>query len=71
MLFHTDTADAPWTVIKSDDKKRARINCLRHFLHSLDYPDKDVEMAPPPDPRIVISASDVYDKDGRFSEEVI
>ncbi len=38
MFFHTDTADAPWTVIKSDDKKRARINCIRHFLHSLDYP---------------------------------
>lgn len=29
MFFHTDTADAPWTVIKSDDKKRARINCMR------------------------------------------
>ena len=30
MFFHTDTADAPWTVIKSDDKKRARLNCIRH-----------------------------------------
>ncbi|OFX08425.1 MAG: polyphosphate kinase 2, partial [Alphaproteobacteria bacterium RIFOXYD12_FULL_60_8] len=38
MFFHTDTADAPWTVIKSDDKKRARINCMRHFLSCLPYP---------------------------------
>ncbi len=41
MFFHTDTADAPWTVVKSDDKKRARLNCIRHFLQSLPYPDKD------------------------------
>lgn len=41
MFFHTDTAAAPWTVIKSDDKKRARLNCIRHFLSVLDYPDKD------------------------------
>jgi len=63
MFFHTDTADAPWTVIKSDDKKRARINCLRHFLHNLDYPNKDLEMASPPDSKIVLNASDVYAKD--------
>jgi len=36
MFFYTDTADAPWTVIKSNDKKRARLNCMRHFLTSLD-----------------------------------
>ena len=41
MFFYTDTADAPWTIIKSSDKKRARINCMQHFLSSLDYPDKD------------------------------
>jgi polyphosphate kinase 2 (PPK2 family) len=34
MFFYTDTADAPWTVIKSDDKKRARLNCMLHFLPS-------------------------------------
>ena len=69
MFFYTDTADAPWTVIKSDDKKRARLNCLRHFLHTLDYPQKDLEMAPPPDPQIVINASEVYGKDEHFSED--
>jgi hypothetical protein len=41
MFFYTDTADAPWTVIKSNDKKRARLNCMLHFLSTLDYPDKD------------------------------
>ena len=34
MFFYTDTADAPWTIIKSDDKKRARLNCMRHFLRT-------------------------------------
>lgn len=53
MFFHTSTADAPWTVIKSDDKKRARINCMRHFLHHLDYPNKDTTVACAPDPLIV------------------
>ncbi|GAA5014686.1 polyphosphate kinase 2 [Acinetobacter puyangensis] len=43
MFFHTHTGDAPWTIIKSDDKKRARLNCIRAFLHQLDYPDKDLK----------------------------
>ena len=63
MFFHTDTADAPWTVIKSDDKKRARINCIRHFLSSLDYPGKDEEIAGSPDDKIVVKASEVYHPD--------
>jgi polyphosphate kinase 2 len=41
MFFHTDTADSPWTVIKSDDKKRARLNAMRYVLHSLPYTEKD------------------------------
>ncbi|MEE2945248.1 MAG: polyphosphate kinase 2 [Pseudomonadota bacterium] len=59
MFFYTDTADAPWTVIKSNDKKRARLNCMRHFLNSLDYPDKDHSIVTPADPLIVSSASHV------------
>jgi len=43
MFFHTDTADSPWTLVKSDDKKRARLNAMRYVLHSLPYPGKDVE----------------------------
>ncbi|MFD2173935.1 polyphosphate kinase 2 [Rhodobacter lacus] len=53
MFFYTDTADAPWVIIKSNDKKRARLNCMRHFLSSLDYPDKDLSIVTPPDPLIV------------------
>jgi len=53
MFFYTDTADAPWTVVKSNDKKRARLNCMRHFLSSLEYPDKDPAIACAPDPLIV------------------
>ncbi len=41
MFFATDTADSPWTVIKSDDKKRARLNAMRYVLHSLPYAGKD------------------------------
>ncbi|SMY08641.1 polyphosphate kinase 2 [Flavimaricola marinus] len=59
MFFYTDTADAPWTVIKSNDKKRARLECMKHFLNEIDYPGKDPDVALPPDPRIVGSAEQV------------
>ncbi len=60
MFFYTDTRDAPWTVVRSDDKKRARINCMRHFLCSFKYPDKNDEIVIPPDPRIVGLARDIF-----------
>ncbi|MCB2102889.1 MAG: polyphosphate kinase 2 [Rhodobacterales bacterium] len=44
MFFYTSTADAPWTIIKSDDKKRARVNTIRYFLSNIDYPDKRREL---------------------------
>ena len=53
MFFYTDTADAPWTIIKSDDKKRARLACMKHFLSSLPYPEKDRHIVNTPDPLIV------------------
>jgi polyphosphate kinase 2 len=59
MFFYTDTADAPWTVVRSDDKKRARLNCMKHFLSSLDYPEKDARIATLPDPKIVHQAESV------------
>ncbi|MDR2364259.1 MAG: polyphosphate kinase 2 [Zoogloeaceae bacterium] len=43
MFFYTDTADAPWTVVKSDCKKRARLNAMRYVLHKLPYANKDPE----------------------------
>ena len=62
MFFYTDTADAPWTVVKSNDKKRARINCMRHFLAGLDYPDKDTTVACAPDAEIVGPAAKVVNR---------
>lgn len=59
MFFYTDTADAPWTVVRSNDKKRARLNCMKHFLTSLNYPDKNVELVTPPDPKIIHQAESV------------
>jgi polyphosphate kinase 2 len=56
MFFYTDTADAPWTIIKSDDKKRARLNCMHHFLSTLNYDDKDFESVGEPDSFIVTSS---------------
>ena len=63
MIFHTDTKDAPWTIVRSDDKTRGRINCMRHFLYNLDYPEKDLDVVVPPDPLIVGSAKDFREKD--------
>ena len=54
MFFHTHTKDAPWAIIKSDDKKRARLNCIRYFLHHLDYPNKDVKAIGSVDELIVL-----------------
>ncbi|RWR12760.1 polyphosphate kinase 2 [Paenirhodobacter populi] len=62
MFFYTDTADAPWVIVKSNDKKRARLNCMRHFLSTLDYPDKDLALVTPPDPLIVGHAAHVVHK---------
>ncbi|UFU04116.1 polyphosphate kinase 2 [Ruania suaedae] len=53
MFLRTDTDWAPWTTIKSNDKKRARINAMRHFLAQFDYEGKDHEVVSGPDPAIV------------------
>ena len=58
MFFYTDTADAPWTIVKSDDKKRARLDCMRHFLSSLPYADRDPGVIGEPDPLIVGTSAD-------------
>ncbi|MGI9415714.1 MAG: polyphosphate kinase 2 [Hyphomicrobiales bacterium] len=67
MFFYTDTADAPWIVVKSDDKKRARLNCMQHFLSSLPYPNKNKHLVRGPDPLIVGASSHVIGK----SEHII
>jgi polyphosphate kinase 2 len=62
MFFYTDTADAPWTVIKSDCKKRARLNAMRYVLHKLPYANKDLEGIGPIDPLLVGRANVVYER---------
>jgi polyphosphate kinase 2 len=62
MFFETDTADAPWTVVKSDCKKRARLNAMRYVLHKLPYTNKDVERIGKLDPLIVGRAHVVYER---------
>ncbi|MBT9521889.1 MAG: polyphosphate kinase 2 [Dechloromonas sp.] len=62
MFFHTDTADAPWTVIKSNCKKRARLNAMRYVLHKLPYNNKDTDRIGNLDPLIVGRANVVYER---------
>ncbi|MGJ0120212.1 polyphosphate kinase 2 [Williamsia sp. MIQD14] len=59
MFSHTDTDHAPWTVVKSNDKKRARVNAMRHVLNLFDYSGKDTEVVGTPDPLIVGRARDL------------
>ncbi|MCA9046448.1 MAG: polyphosphate kinase 2, partial [Planctomycetaceae bacterium] len=53
MFRFTDVVDAPWTVVKSDCKKRARLNALRYVLHSLSYEGKDLQTIGAIDPLLV------------------
>ena len=53
MFLHTDTPDVPWTVIKSDCKKRARLNAMRYVLHRIAYEQRDVAKIGAVDPLIV------------------
>ena len=61
IFFHTDTADAPWTVIKSDCKKRARLNAMRYLLQRLPYSKKDLERIGTVDPLLVGRAQVVFE----------
>jgi polyphosphate kinase 2 len=62
MFFHTDTADSPWTVIKSDCKKRARLNAMRYVLHKLPYANKELSAIGALDPLLVGRAHIVYER---------
>jgi len=60
MFENTDRPWAPWTVIRSDGKKRARLNCMRYVLNSLPYEGKDKKVVLPPDPQIVGTVEEMY-----------
>ena len=55
MLKETHTDRAPWTVIRANDKRRARINVIRHILHTLDYEGKDKQAIGEIDDKIIDS----------------
>ncbi|SMX67312.1 MULTISPECIES: polyphosphate kinase 2 [unclassified Brevibacterium] len=61
MFRRTDTDHAPWITIKSNDKKRARLNAMRYFLNQFDYEDKDTSIVYEPDPIIVRRGRDAVD----------
>ncbi len=67
MFFYADTYDAPWTVVKSDCKKRARLNAMRYVLHSLPYENKDLDRIGPVDPLLVGRANIVYERGEQMS----
>jgi polyphosphate kinase 2 len=67
MFFFTDVADAPWTVVKSNDKKRSRIEAMRHVLSRIPYEDRDDRVVGRPDPLIVGPAPMLYERSERAS----
>ncbi len=71
MFFYTDTADAPWVIVKSNDKKRARLNCMKHFLSTIDYPGKDHSVVGQPDPLIVGRARQVLQGAGHILDTAL
>jgi polyphosphate kinase len=71
MFFHTDTADVPWTVIKSDCKKRARLSAMRYILHRLPYTNKSMETIGALDPLIVGRAHLVFETGEQHGESLM
>ena len=57
MFFYTDTRESPWTVVNSNEKRRARLESMRAVLHELDYEQKDAAVAHAPDPWVVRPAA--------------
>jgi polyphosphate kinase 2 len=65
MLNETNRTISPWTIIRSDNKKKARLNCIKYILSQIDYKDKISQKELKPDPAIVVSGIDEI----RFMEE--
>jgi polyphosphate kinase 2 len=61
MFYYTDHPEAPWTVVKSNDKRRGRLGAMRHVLTELDYDDKDPATIGIPDPLLVGPAARVFE----------
>ena len=61
MFYYSNHMDAPWTVVRSDDKKRARLNTMREVLNRLDYTNKSTDLDLTPDPLIIQPATQAMD----------
>ncbi len=68
MFFFTDVADAPWTVVKSNDKRRARLEAIRYVLSKVDYEGRDEDLVARPDPLIVGPAPQLLESNERTGE---
>jgi len=62
MLAATDRAPAPWTIVRANDQKRARLNVVRYLLDAVDYAGKDAAVVRQPDP-LIIGGADLLGKD--------
>lgn len=71
MFFETDTADAPWTVVKSDCKKRARLSAMRYVLQKLPYTNKNMDNLGALDSLIVGRAHVVYERGERPGNAIL
>ncbi|WP_432489598.1 polyphosphate kinase 2 [Kineococcus sp. SYSU DK018] len=65
MFERTDTDFAPWTVVKTNDKKRARLEAMRVVLSRFDYEGKDESVVGCPDPALVVGARSILEPDRR------
>jgi len=65
MLNETNRTVSPWTIVRSDNKKKARLNCIKYILSQIDYKDKISQKELKPDPAIIVSGIDEI----RFMEE--
>ena len=63
MFWHTDRPETPWVVVRSDDKKRARLNAMRYILDFFDYDNKDQSAIIPIDHKIIGPADHIYEPD--------
>lgn len=70
MFYHTDKSYSPWTVIRSDDKKRARLNAMRYVLEQIDYENKNHRSIIPIDHQIIGSAESIYEPDELIHREL-
>ena len=62
MFAATDTKASPWVVVKSDDKKRARLSCMQYVLRSMEYDEDAERRIPRPDPKLIGPAESLYAK---------